>query len=116
MNAIKVIKLASCALIVLASIHVYAQSSEAGGMAPATPMKQSAKAENHALSKKVRAVLVKTKGLHAENITVQAHGGTVLLDGTVPDASQVDLATKAAQGVAGVTSVNNHLSIKEIGQ
>jgi osmotically-inducible protein OsmY len=115
MNASKLIKLASCALIALASVVAYAQSSEGGGMAPATSAK-STKAENHALGKKVRAALTKTKDLHAENITVRAHGGAVSLDGTVPDASQVDLATTAAKGVPGVTSVDNHLTIKEPGQ
>ncbi|MEM5325976.1 BON domain-containing protein [Paraburkholderia sp. JHI2823] len=115
MNATRMIKLASGALIALASVLAYAQSSEGDATTPAASAK-STKAENHALGKKVRAALTKTKDLHAENITVKAHGGTVSLDGTVPDASQIDLATTAAKGVAGVTSVENHLTIKEPGQ
>lgn len=115
MNASKAIKLASCVVFALAAGGAYAQSSDA--MAPAAPAAthHSTKAD-HALSRKVRAALTKTKDLHAENITVQVRGGAVALDGTVPDASQIDLATTAAQGVDGVTSVKNHLKIKEPGQ
>jgi len=40
----------------------------------------------------------------------------VILEGSVPDQSQVDPATQAAQGVAGVTSVKNDLTIRAIGQ
>jgi osmotically-inducible protein OsmY len=40
----------------------------------------------------------------------------VTLAGTVPDQSQVDLATQAAQGVAGVTSVKNALTVRPVGQ
>jgi osmotically-inducible protein OsmY len=40
----------------------------------------------------------------------------VTLEGTVPDSSQVDKATQVAQGVAGVSSVKNALTIKEPGQ
>ncbi|RQH04374.1 BON domain-containing protein [Paraburkholderia dinghuensis] len=116
MNAIKTITLASCVLAMLASIDAHAQASEGAGMAPAAPMTQSTKAQNHALNKKVRAALVKTKGLKTENIIVKAHGDAVMLEGTVPDASQIDLAMTAAKGVPGVASVDNHLTIKEPGQ
>jgi osmotically-inducible protein OsmY len=34
----------------------------------------------------------------------------------VPEQQQVDLATQAAQGVAGVTSVKNALTIRPVGQ
>jgi osmotically-inducible protein OsmY len=116
MNAIKMIKSACCALVVVASVNVYAQSSGNSAAASAVPVAKSAKAANHALGKKVRAALTKTRNLSATNITVQAHGGAVILEGTVPDASQVDLATTAAKGVSGVNSVDNRLSIKDKGQ
>ncbi|WP_233872904.1 BON domain-containing protein [Paraburkholderia adhaesiva] len=115
MNAIKIITLASSVLVMLASVDARAQASDGGEMAPATPAAPSAKAQNHALVKKVRAALVKTHGLHTENIIVRAHGGAVVLEGTVPEAPQIDLAGTAAKGVAGVTSVDNHLSLKEQG-
>jgi osmotically-inducible protein OsmY len=115
MNAIKAIKLASCALIVLASVNAYAQSSEGAAMAPAAPTAKSVRAENRALGKKVRAALAKAGGIDVANLTVRARSGAVSLTGTVPDASQIDHAATVAKGVAGVTSVDNHLTIRTEG-
>jgi hyperosmotically inducible protein len=112
MNAIKAVKLASGILIVLASINAYAQSSEAGAMAPAAPTAKSAKAENRALGKKVRAALAKAKGIDVANVSVRVRGGAVSLFGSVPDASQVDQATTVVKGVPGVASVDNRLAIR----
>ncbi|MCX4147395.1 BON domain-containing protein [Paraburkholderia madseniana] len=117
MKAFQAIKMVGGALIVLASVNAYAQSSDA---APAAPMAASsapsAKAANRALGRKVRTALSKTKGLSVTNITVRARGGAVTLAGTVPEQPQVDLATQAAQAVPGVTSVKNALSIRPVGQ
>ncbi len=38
------------------------------------------------------------------------------LQGSVPEQPQVDKATEVAQGVAGVTSVKNALTIRPVGQ
>ncbi|CAE6740783.1 hypothetical protein R69658_02248 [Paraburkholderia aspalathi] len=120
MKAFQAIKMVGGALIVLASINAYAQSSDAA--APAAPAASSApsakadKAANRALGRKVRSALSKTKGLSVTNITVRARGGAVTLAGTVPEQPQVDLATQAAQAVPGVTSVKNALSIRPVGQ
>ena len=113
MKTIQAIKLAGGALILAASVSAWAQGNDTG-TAPATS--QSSKQANHALEKKVRAALVHAKDIKTENILVRARGGAVTLEGTVPDASQIDMATQVAQGVAGVTSVKNALTIKEPGQ
>ncbi|MCP3705838.1 BON domain-containing protein [Paraburkholderia sp. CNPSo 3274] len=113
MKAIQAIKLAGGALIVAVSVSAWAQGNDTG-TAPATS--QSSKQANHALEKKVRAALDHAKDIKVENILVRARGGAVTLEGTVPDSSQIDKATQVAQGVAGVTSVKNALSIKEPGQ
>lgn len=42
--------------------------------------------------------------------------GNVILEGTVPEQEQVAKATQIAQGVQGVTSVKNALSIGPVGQ
>lgn len=129
------IRLVSCVLLALASSGAYAQAQDenydSGEMSPtsapaaapasapapaSTSMHPHSTKADHALSRKVRATLTKTKGLHAQNITVRARGGAVDLDGSVPEADQVDLATTAAQRVAGVVSVTNHLTIKAPGQ
>lgn len=120
MKAFHAIKMVGGALIVLASINAYAQSSDAA--APAAPTASSAssakavKKADRALGRKVRGALSKTKGLSVTNITVRARSGAVTLAGTVPEQPQVDLATQAAQAVPGVTSVKNALSIRPVGQ
>ncbi|WP_321926304.1 BON domain-containing protein [Paraburkholderia guartelaensis] len=112
MKAIQAIKLAGGALIVAVSVNAWAQGNDTGA-APATS--QSSKQANHALEKKVRAALVHAKDIKVENILVRAREGVVTLEGTVPDSAQLDKATQVAQGVAGVTSVKNALTIKEPG-
>ena len=49
------------------------------------------------------------KGL---DISVETNHGVVTLTGTVQSDSAKELATKIAQGVDGVSSVNNQLSVK----
>jgi hyperosmotically inducible periplasmic protein len=53
----------------------------------------------------------KEKNLRASGITVQAHSGDILLEGWVPEASQIDQAVRVAQGVPGVISVRNALTL-----
>jgi len=110
---------ASAALVLLLASPVsFAQSSGAMAM-PAAASAPSAKAmrmANRKLAKTVRAALTKAKpALPMADITVLAKGGVVSLTGSVPSQDQSTQATTVAQGVAGVTSVNNKLSIKEPG-
>ena len=83
-------------------------------MSGATKAASSAKelrAADRALQRSVRRALAKTKGLEMINVVVRARNGAVVLEGTVPEQAQIDLATRAAQDVAGVTSVKNALTI-----
>ena len=118
MKAFPAIKMIGSALIVLASLNAYAQSSDAAAPAAtsASPSAKQTKAADRALGRKVRSALSKTKGLSVSNITVRARGGAVTLAGSVPEQPQVDLATQTAQGVAGVSSVKNALTIRPVGQ
>jgi hyperosmotically inducible protein len=120
MKAFQAIKVIGGALIVVASLNAYAQSSDAvaasGAMSAAAPSAKSTKAADRALQRKVRKVLARTKGLSVSNITVRARSGAVTLEGTVPEQPQSDLATQAAQAVPGVESVKNALTIRAIGQ
>lgn len=117
MKAFPAIKMIGGALIVLASINAYAQASDAAPAATtAAPTAKQTRAANRALSRKVRSALAKTKGLSVSNITVRARGGDVTLQGSVPQQEMVDLATQAAQGVAGVKSVKSALTIRAEGQ
>lgn len=116
MNHGKACRLLSGALLVLASLHAYAQGSDALA-APARPYASDAKAAktaDRALQKSVIRALSRTKGLRATTITVRARNGVVTLEGTVPEQSQMGLATQAAEGVEGVTSVTNALTLSTL--
>jgi len=117
MKAFPAIKMIGGALIVLASINAYAQASDAApAAASAAPTAKQTRAANRSLSRKVRSALAKTNGLSVSNITVRARGGDVTLQGSVPEAGQIAIATQAAQGVAGVNSVKSALTVRAEGQ
>lgn len=59
----------------------------------------------------VNAELAKDKDLSALKINVDTSAGKVTLKGTAPSAAAKDHATALAQGVKGVTSVDNQLTI-----
>jgi hyperosmotically inducible periplasmic protein len=72
---------------------------------------QSNKAADRALRKRVLTALARTKGLRATGITVRANNGAILLEGWVPEEAQIEQATRVAQRVAGVASVQNMLTL-----
>jgi hyperosmotically inducible periplasmic protein len=122
MKAIKAIKAVGGAIIVLASINAFAQASGTDAAADQSSQ-QSAKQQYKAVKKadrlqarKVRAALAKAKGISAANILVRSRDGNVTLEGSVPEQSQVDAATTVAQGVAGVKTVKNALTVRPVGQ
>jgi hyperosmotically inducible protein len=113
MKSVDFLKALGGVVAVVIACNTYAQSSDA--MAPAgtmaAPSGPSVKKANRALGRKVRGALAKAQGVDVSGISVRARSGAVTLMGTVPDQSQVDKATAAAQGVAGVTSVSNKLTV-----
>lgn len=125
MKAIQAFKFAAGAMLVAASLQVYAQDTAASAPATtttATTSTATAKAQykaarkaNRALGRKVRAALAKDKNVSVANITVRARDGAITLQGTVPEQSQIDRAAEVAKGVAGVTSVKNALTIRPVG-
>jgi hyperosmotically inducible protein len=117
MNSIRILKLASAALIVVASVSAWAQESEpsAASAATQTTSKSTVRKANRALSKKVVRALSKG-GVDTTGINVLVKGGAVTLAGTVTDPTQIDKAASIAKGVSGVTSVKNALTIREGGQ
>jgi hyperosmotically inducible periplasmic protein len=92
-----------------------AASAPAPAMTPAQNRRAIRKAD-HLLAKQVRRALVHVKGLDSTQVVVVAHGGDVTLGGSVPEAGQIALAHTAAQGVSGVHSVRDSLSVKAPGQ
>ncbi|MEI5996122.1 BON domain-containing protein [Paraburkholderia bengalensis] len=118
MNAIKTLKLACTALIlVVVSVNAWPQASDAtaGASATQTPSKKTVRKANRALSRKVLTALSKG-GVDTVGINVLAKGGAVTLTGSVTDPSEIDKAASIAKGVSGVTSVKNSLTVREGGQ
>lgn len=107
------IAIAVCSLVLTHVTRVHAQSSDAVSTPAASTATdpKAVKAANRALQKQVLQALTRTKGLRNSTITVRANNGAVILEGTVPEQSQVELATHAAEGVAGVSSVKNALTL-----
>ncbi|OLL32461.1 hypothetical protein BTH42_08490 [Burkholderia sp. SRS-W-2-2016] len=108
------------ALAVLLSSAALAQAATATSGDAAASTKEQLRAEmradraaNHALAKKVREMLFKTKGLNDTDIAVFANTrtGKVILAGTIFDESQDQIAQDAASKVAGVQSVASKLTL-----
>jgi hyperosmotically inducible protein len=74
------------------------------------------KAENvagdTAITAKVKVALLKASDLKSTGISVDTKDGQVTLTGTVPAAPQVDQAAKVTEGVEGVRTVDNKLTVK----
>ena len=102
---------------VCASFYVEAQSVGSASVAASAPVaaasagKSSSKAEDRALRRRILNALDKTKGLRAGGITVRVTDGDVRLEGWVPEQAQIEQATRVTQGVQGVKSVRNTLTL-----
>jgi osmotically-inducible protein OsmY len=121
MTTKRTLRIAGAVLFALASFHAWAQpgaseanASNATAVAASGGMTaKDTRAANRALRRKVYAAIVKHREITAGDISVVAKGGAVTLNGTVVDASQIDKVAEIAQGVPGVTSVTNRLTVKK---
>lgn len=73
--------------------------------------KKAIRKQNLQLERAVRKELDRQK-INTSNIRVIARGGSVGLEGTVTDESQIPMAGAAAQNVAGAKSVSNNLTVR----
>jgi hyperosmotically inducible periplasmic protein len=111
------VTLCGCALLSASMTGFARNASDSGAMAiQSSGPASNSKAANRKLAKDVRRALSRAKDISVANINVRAVNGVVTLAGTVPDGSQIDKATKGAQGVSGVTAVKNSLTIRPVGQ
>ncbi|CAN0626322.1 hyperosmotically inducible periplasmic protein [Burkholderia multivorans] len=118
--------------IVLATLstNVFAQAASApdaqAAQAASAPSAKAKRAEhrqqkkaqhaaNWKLEKAVRSALTHAKGLDSSHTVVLAKGGKITLEGTVPSEDQIKIAGDAATAVSGVASVNNLLTVHQIG-
>jgi hyperosmotically inducible periplasmic protein len=104
--------LAACVAIAasVVSAAAIAQSTQSDEQ----PTRASIRKANHRLEHNVRIAITRAKIPDAD-IRIVARNGKVTLDGTVPDDSMVQPAAEAAGKVAGVTSVQNLLTMREAG-
>jgi osmotically-inducible protein OsmY len=119
MKAKKTLKLAGGALVIVASINAWSQSSEpttsTESGTSAAPSKSDVRKANRALSKKVLHAL-SAGGIDTTGVRVLVKGSAVTLAGDVPEGSQIEKAGELAKHVSGVTSVKNALVLHEGGQ
>jgi hyperosmotically inducible protein len=71
--------------------------------------------DDGALTAKVKTAMLADPSLKALEINVDTKDGTVTLKGGVESQAQKDHATDIAQGVSGVKSVDNNLTVKTTG-
>ena len=116
MNGNKPVKYVLLFALALAAASVQAQGGDtADASAGSAPGAKEIRAANRMLRKAVLRALSRTRGLNVDRVVVVAKGGSILLEGYVPESDQIDLATSAAQAVPGVTAVTNRLIVRAEG-
>ncbi|WP_028220650.1 BON domain-containing protein [Paraburkholderia oxyphila] len=119
MRGSQFLRYAAVGLVALIGASACAQSAQDGSQAPASvtsePTAKAIRAADRKLRKAVLRSLTRTKGLNADRIVVVAKGGLIWLEGYVNDTGQIQLATSAASGVTGVSTVNNRLIVRAEG-
>lgn len=71
--------------------------------------------DNATLTTKVKTALATDAGLRTLKLNVDSSSGTVTINGDVTSQEQHDAVTKVAQGVTGVTTVQNNTTVKAKG-
>lgn len=123
MKPIQMLRLAGVAVVLVASVSAWSQTSDSGAAAgpsgspsaSAGTSKKAVRKANRALSRQVTQALQKG-GVDVVGMNVIAKNGAITLAGYAQDATQIDRATSIAKGVSGVRSVKNSLTIQEGGQ
>ncbi|WP_174425148.1 BON domain-containing protein [Cupriavidus basilensis] len=85
--------------------------TESDSMAPPTEL--ATKLSDNAITTKVKAELIATKGLRPTGIRVRTENGVVHLDGKVRNDSEKLTALNAIRAVEGVQSVVNGLEVEK---
>lgn len=114
MKSMNIMKAVGGIAVIVCALHANAQGSDAMA-SPATTTASSAKAAkmaNRVLAKKIHRALARTNGLDPTHIYVKVVSGAVSLTGSADTQDQMDLAVKVTQGVDGVRSVNNRLTVR----
>ncbi len=91
------------------------ETGEARNEVTAAANQAGDKMKDAAITTKVNAELARDNDLSALKIDVDTSDGRVVLKGTAPSAAARDRATSVAQGVEGVVSVDNQLTVSNQG-
>lgn len=100
---------------VVATVPVVNAQGTTAAASPTAPSGSSNRAANRELGKRVQTALYKQKGMDWSDVHAIARSGKIYLVGMVQKQAQIDLAGKVAEGVSGVTSVQNNLTVEEAG-
>ncbi len=80
---------------------------------PAASTTVGTEIDDSVVTTKVKAALLENADVKGLDIQVETRKGEVMLSGFVANQAQMDAAVTATNGIAGVKSVNNKLSLKE---
>lgn len=94
-----------------AKAEVKDEMAKARESASATGDKMAAGMEDASITASVNAELAKDPSLSALRINVDTDHGRVMLRGSAPDSDSRERATRLAQAVKGVVSVDNRLEV-----
>ncbi|REE23585.1 BON domain-containing protein [Paraburkholderia sp. BL17N1] len=121
MKTINVLRLAAVTLATVFSVNVWSQTAGTAAPSSGAPSasagmsKKEIRKANRALSRKVSQALQKG-GVQMNGMNVIAKRGAITLAGHAADPTQIDKATAIAQGVDGVSSVKNIMTVQYGGQ
>ena len=97
------------------STNVDRSTSQVAAKTEAAADKATQKVGDAAITGSVKTALIAEPNLSALKIDVDTVGGVVTLNGTVDNADQKARALSIAQGVSGVVSVKDNLTMKSTG-
>lgn len=88
-----------------------AETSTTGPVAPSTTVGDQI--DDSVVTTRVKTALLDSTEVSGFDIQVETRKGEVMLSGFVDNQPQIDLAVMVAQGIEGVQSVDNKLSLKD---
>lgn len=108
------LRIATTTLTAVMAITLVACSQQADTTGTAAPaITVGTQIDDSVVTTRVKAAMLDHIDIKGTDIAVETRKGEVMLSGFVANQSQIDQALTVAQGVEGVTSVNNKLAIKD---
>jgi osmotically-inducible protein OsmY len=102
----------SAAILTLAFLGAASACAISACAATATHEGTGGYVDDSTVTTKVKAALLGTQGVDSTEITVETFKGVVKLSGFLDSKEMIALAVNAAEGVNGVRSVTNDMTVK----